>query len=130
MTEERIYELIFICRPDTPEPDVDRLINLVQQTVQEQGGRVEKAEKWGVRRLAYRVRKHREGFYVFLVIHGTASGMMKEVERRLKVSEPVIKYLTVRVDAELKRERKLRARRERRAGRRTRRGQAEAAASA
>jgi small subunit ribosomal protein S6 len=130
MTEERIYELIFICRPDTPETEVDRLIGLVQQTVQEQGGRVEKVEKWGVRRLAYRVRKHREGFYVFLVIHGTTGGMMKEVERRLKVSEPVIKYLTVRVDAELKRERKLKARRERRAGRRTRRGQAEAAASA
>ena len=116
--EERLYDLIFICRPDTPEEEVDRLVSNLQQTVTEREGRVEKLEKWGTRKMAYRVSKHREGYYVYLSLHGRQADMIKELERRLKVTDAVIKYLTVRLDEELKRQRKLQGHRERRAARR------------
>jgi small subunit ribosomal protein S6 len=122
--EERIYDLIFICRPDTPETEIDRLIGSLQQAVTEREGRVEKVEKWGTRKLAYRVRKHREGYYVYLAIHARPGDVVKELERRLKVTDAVIKYLTVRLDEELKRQRKLAGKRERRAARRPRKGSA------
>ncbi|HVB98249.1 MAG TPA: 30S ribosomal protein S6 [Candidatus Dormibacteraeota bacterium] len=130
MAEERIYELIFICRPDTPEAEIDKVISTLQQAAEEQQGRVEKVDKWGVRRMAYRVDKCSDGFFVFFLIHGRRSEMVKELERRLKVSEPVLKYLTVRIDEELKRQRKLVARRERRMARRARKSAGETAAAA
>jgi small subunit ribosomal protein S6 len=122
--EDRLYDLIFICRPDTPEEEVDKLVANLQQTVTERQGRVEKLEKWGTRKMAYRVDKHREGYYVYLSLHGTQADMIKELERRLKVTDSVIKYLTIRLDEELKRQRKLQGHRERRAARRPRKGAA------
>ncbi len=118
--EERLYDLIFICRPDTPEEEINKLVTTLEQAAAERGGKVEKVEKWGTRKLAYRVRRHREGFYVYLVLRSTQGEMIKELERRLKVSDPVIKYLTVRLDEELKRQQKLARRRERKAARRPR----------
>jgi small subunit ribosomal protein S6 len=118
--EERLYDLIFICRPDTPEEEIQKLVATLEQTTTERGGKVDKVEKWGVRRLAYLVRKHREGFYVYLVLRSTQGEMIKELERRLKVADPVIKYMTVRLDEELKRQQKLGRRRERKAARRPR----------
>ncbi|HEX2711069.1 MAG TPA: 30S ribosomal protein S6 [Candidatus Acidoferrales bacterium] len=118
--EERLYDLIFICRPDTPEEEINRLVTLLEQAVGERGGKVEKVEKWGTRKLAYRVRRHREGFYVYLMLRSTQGELVKELERRLSVSDPVIKYLTVRLDEELKRQQKLARRRERKAARRPR----------
>ncbi|HEX9761019.1 MAG TPA: 30S ribosomal protein S6 [Candidatus Acidoferrales bacterium] len=119
--EERLYDLVFICRPDTPESEVDKLVATLEQSATERGGKIEKVEKWGTRKLAYRVRKSREGYYVLLVLRGTRSDMIPELERRLKVSDPVIKYQTVRLDEEMKRQSKLTSRRERRAARRPRR---------
>ncbi len=118
--EHRTYDLIFICRPATPEEEVDKLIHMVEQTSSEKGGKVEKTEKWGTRKLAYRISKHREGIYVYTALSGTQGEMVKELERRLKVSDTVIKYQTVRTDEELKRLHKLTAKRERRAARRPR----------
>ena len=118
--EERQYDLIFICRPDTPEAEVDKLVATLEQTATERGGRVEKVERWGTKKLAYRVRKQREGFYVYMMMHGTQGEMIKELERRLKVSDPVIKYQTVRLDDEMKRQQKLGQRRDRRTARRRR----------
>jgi small subunit ribosomal protein S6 len=118
--EERIYDLIFICRPDTPEPEIDKMIATLEQSVSEKGAKVEKIEKWGTRKLAYRVHKLREGFYVYLSLRSSQGELIKELERRLKVSDPVIKYLTVRLDEELKRQQKLIRRRERRAAQRPR----------
>lgn len=118
--EERVYDLIFICRPDTPEPEVDKIIATLQHEAAEKGAKVEKVEKWGRRRMAYRVHKLREGFYVYLVLRSTHGELIKELERRLKVADPVIKYITVRLDEELKRKDKLARRRERRAARRPR----------
>ncbi len=118
--EERLYDLIFICRPDTPEAEVDKVLASLEHSAVEKGGKVEKVEKWGTRRLAYRVHKNREGQYVYMQLRGTHGEMIKELERRLKVADPVIKYLTVRLDEELKRQKKLVQRRERRAARRPR----------
>ena len=122
--EERLYDLIFICRPATPEEEINKLVATLEQAAAERGGKVEKVEKWGTRKLAYRVAKHREGFYVYLVLRSTQGEMIKELERRLKVSDPVIKYLTVRLDEELERQQKLTRRRERKAARRPRKASA------
>lgn len=118
--ENRTYDLIFICRPATPEEEVDKLVHMVEQSAAEKGGKVEKLERWGTRKLAYRVSKHREGIYVYAMLSATQGEMVKEIERRMKVSDTVIKYLTIRTDEELKRQHKLTAKRERRAARRPR----------
>jgi small subunit ribosomal protein S6 len=118
--EERQYDLIFICRPDTPEADVDKVITTVEHTATDKGAKIEKTEKWGRKRMAYRVQRLREGFYVYMVLKSTHGEVVKELERRLKVADPVMKYLTVRVDEELKRQEKLKRHREKRAARRPR----------
>lgn len=118
--EERQYDLIFICRPDTPETEVDKIVSTLETAAGERGAKVEKVEKWGTRKLAYRVRKQREGYYVYLLLHSTQGEAIKELERRLKVADPVIKYLTVRLDEEIKRQQKLTQRRDRRSARRRR----------
>jgi small subunit ribosomal protein S6 len=126
--EERQYDLIFICRPDTPEPDVDKVIATIEHTATEKGAKIEKTEKWGRKRMAYRVQRLREGFYVYMVVRSSHGEVVKELERRLKVADPVIKYLTVRLDEELKRQEKLKRHRERRAARRPRKTAAAPAA--
>ncbi len=118
--EERLYDLIFICRPDTPEAEVDKLIATLEHTVGEKSAKIEKTEKWGRKRMAYPVHKLREGIYVYMSIRSGHGELIKELERRLKVADPVIKSLTIRVDEEMKRQQKLAKRRERRAARRPR----------
>ncbi len=119
--EERVYDLIFICRPDTPEEEVNKIVAALEHACAEKGGKIEKLERWGTRKLAYRVAKHREGFYVYLMFKTTHGELIAELERRLRVFDSVIKYLTVRLDEDLKRQQKLVGRRERRAARRPRR---------
>jgi small subunit ribosomal protein S6 len=118
--EERLYDLIFICRPATPEEDINKFVATLENSAVEHGGKVEKTERWGTRRLAYRVDKHREGFFVYMAVRSTQGDIIKELERRLKVSDAVIKYQTIRLDEELKRQKKLVHHRERRASRRPR----------
>jgi small subunit ribosomal protein S6 len=118
--EERQYDLIFICRPDTPEADVDKVIATLEHAATEKGGKIETVNKWGRKRMAYRVHKLREGYYVYMVLKSSHGEVVKELERRLKVSDAVIKYLTVRVDEELKRQQKFQRAREKRAARRPR----------
>jgi small subunit ribosomal protein S6 len=118
--DERQYDLIFICRPDTPEPDIDKIVSTLEHAAIEKGGRIEKTDKWGRRRMAYRVHRLREGFYIYMDVRSSHGEVVKELERRLKVSDAVIKYLTIRVDEELKRQEKLKKHRERRAARRPR----------
>jgi len=97
----RIYEVMFIIRPDVPEDEVEKLITNLEGSVTSSGGTV-KTERMGKRRLAYTVRKFQEGIYVLMTVEG-AGQMVHELERRLRVTEPVIKFLTVRVDEEQKR---------------------------
>jgi len=107
---DRIYEILFIADPNLGEPEVDTLAAQVQGFVEKDGGKLQKMEKWGKKRLAYVVRRHREGYYVLLVVEGTGA-MVKEVERRLKVTDGVIRYLTVRVDEALRKAERRKARR-------------------
>jgi len=104
----RKYEVIFIVRPDVADEEVDKLIAQMEGVVAGAGGKMEKVEKIGRRRLAYRVERQREGFYVLFVLEGGGE-TVKEFERRLRVTDNVIKFLTVRTDEELKRAEKLKA---------------------
>src|SRR6516165_6466867 len=125
----RTYELMFILRPDMPEEDQDKLISNLETQVQNAGGTVKGSERMGKRRLAYLVRNFQEGIYVLLTLEGEG-GMVKEIERRLRVNEPVIKFLTVRIDEEQKRMAKIKAIRDTKVrGKGTRAAEAAAAAA-
>jgi small subunit ribosomal protein S6 len=107
----RTYEIMFIVRPDVEEADLDKLIEGFQKNVTDGGGEVRSTEKMGRRRLAYTVRKFNDGFYVLLTIVAEGS-LIAEVERRLRVTEQVIKFITVRIDEEEKRLAKIKQHRE------------------
>jgi len=98
----RTYEVMFIVRPDMAEEDLDKLISTLETTVSTTGGTVKNVEKMGKRRLAYTVGRFHDGVYVLLTVEG-GGGLVHELERRLRVSEAVIKFLTVRIDEEQKR---------------------------
>ncbi len=104
----RTYELMFIVRPDMAEEDQDKLISTLESAVTSTGGQVKNVERMGKRRLAYTVRKFHDGIYVLLTVEGSG-GLIHELERRLRVTEPVIKFLTVRIDEEQKRLDKIKA---------------------
>ena len=104
----RTYELMFIVRPDMTDEDLDKLISTLQTAVPTSGGAVKSVEKMGKRRLAYTVRRFNDGIYVLLVVEG-GGAVIHELERRLRVTEPVIKFLTVRIDEEQKRLAKIKA---------------------
>src|ERR1700681_833318 len=97
----RKYEVMFIVRPDMVEEDLSKLISTLESSVTSTGGST-KSEVWGKRRLAYRVGKFNDGIFVLMLVDATGAAV-HEVERRLRVTEPVIKFLTVRTDEELKR---------------------------
>jgi small subunit ribosomal protein S6 len=119
--EERLYDLIFIVRPATPEDEIARIMKTLEQVIADHKGVIVKNENWGTKRLAYRVAKNREGIFIYLQITSTDGELVKELERRLKVFEPVIKYQTVRLDEEMKLQKKLVARRELKLSRKPRR---------
>ena len=125
----RIYEIMFIVRPDVPEEELDKLIAQFDGVVTSTGGKVQKAEKWGRRRLAYEVKRCREGMYLLFTIECDPP-TVREFERRLKVTDQVVKFLTVRVDEDLKRLAKIKKKRELRAARRRKPSAAPAAAPA
>jgi small subunit ribosomal protein S6 len=104
----RNYEIIFIVRPDVAEDDLQKLIAQMEGVVASNGGKVDKVERMGRRRLAYRIAKQREGFYILFYVQGTGD-TVKEFERRLKVTDTVIKHLTVCTDEILKRADKFKA---------------------
>jgi small subunit ribosomal protein S6 len=99
---QRIYEVMYIVRPDLAEEETERVISTVESGATAAGLTVKNVERMGKRRLAYKVRKFQDGLYVLLTVEGKG-GAVAELERRLRVAEPVIKYITVRVDEEQKR---------------------------
>jgi len=113
----RIYEELFILRPDAPEEEVDAYIEQLKALITSSKGSVDKVEKMGVRRLAYRVEKRNEGFYVLIQFSTDGTGLVKEIERRMRVTDQVMKWITVRIDEDLKRLEKRKAQREKRARR-------------
>jgi small subunit ribosomal protein S6 len=104
----RLYEVMFIVRPDVAEEDADKLIAGFSTTVTNGGGVVKSVDKMGRRKLAYMVRKFNDGNYVLMTVEANGA-VVAELERRLRVSEPVIKFLTVRMDEEEKRLAKVKA---------------------
>ncbi len=117
----RIYEELFIVKPDVPDEDVDAFVEQLRTHLTGTGATVDKIEKWGKRRLAYRVDKYREGAYVLFQFTAPAE-TVKELERRLRVSDMVLKFLTVRIDQTLKRLEKRKKARDKRNARRAERG--------
>jgi small subunit ribosomal protein S6 len=102
---------MFIVRPDVTEEDLDKLVTTLQGHVTTAGAVVKSVEKMGKRRLAYEVRKFQEGQYVLFILNADGKAV-HELERRLRVAEQVIKFITVRTDEEqqrLEKVRKLRA---------------------
>jgi small subunit ribosomal protein S6 len=97
---DRIYEVLFIADPNLGDPEQDALAAQVQGYIEKEGGRVQRIEKWGKKRLAYVVKKQREGNYVLMVIEG-GPALIKELERRMRVTDGVLRFITVRVDEDL-----------------------------
>jgi small subunit ribosomal protein S6 len=113
----RTYEELFIIKPDAPEEEADQFVEQVRTQLTAAGATVDKIDKWGKRRLAYRVDKYREGSYVLLQFTDGPESV-KELERRLRVSDLVLKFLTVRIDETLKRLEKRKKVRDKRAAKR------------
>ena len=113
----RIYESLFIIKPDVPDEEVDQRLEQLRTHLIALGATVDKLDKWGKRRLAYRIDKYREGAYV-LIQFTAGPETVKEFERRLRVSDVVLKYITVRIDETLKRLEKRKKSRDKRAARR------------
>jgi small subunit ribosomal protein S6 len=93
----RKYELVYVVSPDAGDDQVGALHTQVEETIARMGGQLEKTENWGRRKLAYEIGRHKEGTYVLEVINGSGE-LMKELDRRLKVLDYVIRHLVVRVD--------------------------------
>ena len=122
MSTSRQYELVYIVTPEATEQDVADLHTQIEQIIQRYHGTLDKTENWGRRKLAYEIGKHREGTYVVETITGSGE-LMKEIDRRLRVLDSVIRHLAVRVDEDLQRaERTRSARQENSARRRVARG--------
>ena len=111
MSETRQYELVYVASPDLGEDGVAELHTQVDEIVTGLGGRIEKTDNWGRRRLAYEIGKHKEGTYVIELIEGPGT-IVSELDRRLKVRDTVLRHLVVRVDEDLKKARRSRAKRQ------------------
>ena len=95
----RKYELVYVVSPDATEEQVTELHTQVEGIVSRMGGTIEKTENWGRRKLAYEIGRHKEGTYVLELIVGSGD-LLKEIDRRLKVFDTVIRHLVVRIDEE------------------------------
>lgn len=125
----RRYEIMFIIDPSLPEEEVDQVNSQVEELVTSGGGQVESVEKMGRRKLAYEVNRKKDGFYVLFTMSADGD-IVREIERRFRVMDQVLRYITVRVDLDEKRYKKVREARERKASRREEAGRPAMAQSA
>lgn len=107
----RRYEVVFVLAPTLSDDEVDETIEGFSKTAGESGAQLVEVDKWGKRRLAFPVEKHTEGSYVVLTLEEPAATAVAELERRFKVTDSVIRFLSVRTDLDLKRAAKFQARR-------------------
>ncbi len=107
---ERLYEILLIANPELGDPEIDALVEQIQGYIEKEGANVQKVERWGKKRLAYLVKKHREGFYVLFLVDA-GGGELREIERRIRVTDGVLKFISVRVDVELRKAERRKARR-------------------
>ena len=127
MADTRTYEVIFIVDPVAAEDDVMKLSESVQKIITSQGGRITKTEMMGKRQLAYEINHKRDGTYVLLEVEGSGKEIA-EVERRMRVNDQILRYMTVRVDEMRQRAEKLKERRARKAERKAGNNKAKKAA--
>jgi len=113
----RVYEELFIIKPDAPDEEVDAYVGQVKELITNGKGTIDKVDKWGIRKLAYRLGKYNEGCYILVQFSSTPE-LVKEVERRMRVTDMVIKFITVRIDEKLKKIEKRKKHRDKRAARR------------
>jgi small subunit ribosomal protein S6 len=99
MSAARTYELVYIVTPDATEEQIAAIHEQVEQTTQKMGGSLVKTDNWGRRKLAYEIQHQKEGVYILETIEGSGE-LMKELDRRLKVVDQVLRQLIVRVDEE------------------------------
>ena len=117
MAEKRTYEVMYIGAPETADEDITKLNEAIQQQIEKEGGTIVKTEVIGRRKLAYPIQKKTEGHYTLFEIEGSGQEIA-ELERRFRVNDAVMRYITVRVDEERKTAAKLTAKRENRQSRR------------
>jgi small subunit ribosomal protein S6 len=117
LAEKRVYEVIFIVDPDTQEEEMTKLTQNLSGVITDQGGTVTRNEVLGRRQLAYRIGRKNEGVYVLFEVEGTGREIA-ELERRMRVNDTIMRYMTVRVDEDRQRAEKLKARRQRKAAKR------------
>jgi small subunit ribosomal protein S6 len=111
---KRTYEVVFIINPDADDTEVMRLSEAMQKIITNQGGSVAKTEMMGRRQLAYEINHKREGVYVLLEVEGSGREIA-ELERRMRVNDQILRYMTIRVDEDRRRAEKLKGRRARKA---------------
>ena len=119
MAEKRTYEVVFIIDTDAEDAEVMRLTEAVQKIIIDQGGSITKTEMMGKRQLAYEINHKRDGVYVLLEVDGSGAEIA-ELERRMRVNDMIMRYITVRVDEDRKKADKIRSKREARAEKRAR----------
>lgn len=116
MAEKRSYEIVFIINSDAEDAEVMRLTEAAQKIITDQGGSIVKTEMMGKRQLAYEINHRRDGIYVLLEVEGSGREIA-ELERRMRVNDRILRYMTVRVDEDRRRADKLKDRRARKAAR-------------
>ena len=117
MSETRQYELVYVVSPVETDDGVTALQDRIAGMIEQAGGRIDKVENWGRRRLAYEIDRHREGSYVVVLITGPGT-LIAELDRRLRVMEQLLRHLIVRVDEDLRKAQHARERRQSRQQRR------------
>ena len=129
MADKRIYEIVFIVDPEADDSEVMKLSEAVQKIITDQGGTITKTELMGRRQLAYEINHKREGAYVLLEVEGSGAEIA-ELERRMRVNDRILRYMTIRVDEDRRRAQKFKDRRARKAAKRPLKGKAKEAAAA
>src|SRR5258706_11377535 len=114
LAEKRTYEVVFIIDPTAGDDEVMRLSEAVQKIITTQGGVITKTEVMGRRQLAYEIKHKKDGTYVLLEVEGSGAEIA-ELERRMRVNDQILRYMTIRVDEDRRRADKLRDRRARKA---------------
>ena len=92
-----LYECVFIARQDVSAAQVDILTEAFQNVIIESGGSIGKVENWGLRTIAYKIKKNRKGHYVLMNIVSHSDAVL-EMERQMRINEDILRYLTLRVD--------------------------------
>lgn len=129
MADKRTYEVIFIVDPEADDAEVMKLSEAVQKIITDQGGAITKIDMWGRRQLAYEINHRKEGSYVLLEVEGSGAEIA-ELERRMRVNDRFLRYMTIRVDEARQRAQKFKDKRARKAAKRPLTGKAKEAAAA